>query len=458
MRRRQRLERLLLAASSALLAADGFLAPLPSPSSLALAAPVAALLVFHAPRRQLAPLYASLAAAALLAALPAWRAALWRSAALSLALAWAASLLFPWPDFSELHGRFDALGCVSARLGGVECRVFYPAVSASASAPAASYLHHGEHALRGLSAFTRLPAWVFGNLRNGRLAAVERAPVLEPEGERGWPLAVFSHGLGGSLELYAHVNQQLASSGRVVVVLNHADGSASVAAPEPGRVEYYRQISREVRDNVGGAGFRFRNAQLGQRVRELRAALSDALDRASRADAKASSNASNAEVSVDDVLRRVDARSVSAVGHSFGAATALSAAHEDARIGRVVLLDAWMEPLSDEARDGLGARAPVLHVLSEHFWRWKDNFASTKRHAQGCTHAESRLVVLRGSRHNNFSDIPLFSPRVNRWMKAAGAIDPYYALRAVGQLSAAFLAGGFVTRATEFPEVETIAL
>lgn len=462
MREYQRREHLFLSAASALVAADWALRPSLSAmqwqaTEMALELAIAALLAWHRRRREMALLYVALLALACSHVLPDHHSGLlFAVQAAGVALAWASALLFPWPDFSDLHGDFQTIGCVSARLGGVECRVFYPSARQSPAerAHGARYLHHGEHLMRGMSVFTKLPAWLFHNMHNAVLAAVEGAPVADNITDgKGWPVVLFSHGLGGSLEMYSHINQQLASSGNVVVVLNHCDGSASVASPAAGKVEYYHQISREVRDNIDGAGFRFRNAQLRQRVRELRAVLSDMLDRKERVTARSKSTA----VTVDDVLARADTSNVSAVGHSFGAATALSAAHEDERIARAVLLDAWMEPVDAGARHGLGARVPVLHLLSEHFFHWRDNFESTRLHARGNTHAQSELAVLRGSRHNNFSDIPVFSPRVNRWMKSAGTIDPFYALRAIGQLSAAFLRGSFAVRASQFPEVEAVS-
>jgi platelet-activating factor acetylhydrolase len=457
MREFPRREHLLLSAASALVVADWALRPALSDAQwqaaeMTLELAVAALLAWHRRRQEMTPLYAALLAAACAHILPGHARLLLAAQAAGIVLAWAATLLFPWPDFSDLLGDFQTIGCVSARLGGVECRVFYPSARRPPAdrAAGARYLHHGEHLMRGMSVFTKLPAWLFHNMRNAVLAAIEGAPVAAGN----WPIVLFSHGLGGSLEMYSHVNQQLASSGLVVVVLNHCDGSASVASPADGQVEYYRQISREVRDNIDGAGFRFRNAQLRQRVRELRAVLTDLLDRKRHA---VTAKTGTAAVTLDDVLFTVDAANVSAVGHSFGAATALTAAHEDDRIARAVLLDAWMEPVDEAARDGLGDRVPVLHLLSEHFFHWRDNFESTQQHARGNTHAQSRLAVLHGSRHNNFSDIPVFSPRVNRWMKSAGTIDPFYALRATGQLSAAFLRGSFAVRAAQFPEVESVS-
>ncbi|KAG7393076.1 Platelet-activating factor acetylhydrolase [Phytophthora pseudosyringae] len=416
---------------------------------------VSLLLALHSPRRELAPLYASLGVRVLRPLLPSTAAtfSFWSAldalAATSVALAWASSLLFPWPDFSRLHGPHQTIGCRSTRLGSVECRVFYPSASdaqsetggQSSKRPFAPYLHHGSHLMTGLGVFAKMPAWLFHNMSNAHLAALQDAPPPPPAAASdGWPVVIFSHGLAGSLELYSYVNQELASHGHVVVVPNHCDGSACVCSPEPGRIEYYQQITPQVRDDIDGAGFRFRNGQLQQRVSEVRAVL-DAIQR---------------DAAADSVFSRCDLANVSIAGHSFGAATALSAAHQDARFQKMVLLDAWMEPLGQDVRDGLGPRVPALHLMSEHFLHWRSNAESTERHARGCTHAQSRLTWLRGTRHNNFSDIPVFSPTLNRLMKSAGKIDHLYALEATSQLSAAFLAGDFDARAAEFPELVAV--
>ncbi|CAI5710439.1 hypothetical protein KXD40_005096 [Peronospora effusa] len=292
--------------------------------------------------------------------------------------------------------------------------------------------------MTGLGVFVNLPSWLFHNMNNARLAALQDAPVAS---SNDWPIVIFSHGLAGSLELYSYVNQELASHGYVVVVPNHSDGSACVCSPEPGRIEYYQQVTPEVRDNIDGAGFRFRNRQLQQRVREVRSVL-DAIIKQ--------------ETTAKSVFKQCNLDNVSVAGHSFGAATALTVAHQDVRFKKMVLLDAWMEPLDDDVRDGLGSRVPALHMLSEHFLHWRPNTESIDRHGRGCTHTQSRLTWLRGTRHNNFSDIPVFSPIINRLMKSAGKIDHFRALQAIGQLSAAFLTGDFDARAPKFPELAAV--
>ncbi|KAF1791597.1 Alpha/beta hydrolase fold-5 [Phytophthora cactorum] len=218
--------------------------------------------------------------------------------AVAVALAWASSLLFPWPELSQLM--------VPIRPSAVARCV------SEASNAASSTRQRTTHSpiLR-----SEAPTRTCFSRRSGGVASSRFG---------GWPLVIFSHGLAGSLELYSYVNQQLASHGYVVVVPNHCDGSACVCSPEPGRIEYYQQSQR-----------------------------------------------------TDSVFRRCDLTNVSVAGHSFGAATALTAAHQDARFKKMVLLDAWMEPLDHDVRDGLGPRVPALHLMSEHFLHWRPNAEST---------------------------------------------------------------------------------
>ena len=77
--------------------------------------------------------------------------------------------------------------------------------------------------------------WMLHNWRLGTLGpAVRRdAPVL-PSPSGGWPVIAYSHGLGGSAELYSYQTIALASAGYVVLVVEHADGSAPVIPRKDG--------------------------------------------------------------------------------------------------------------------------------------------------------------------------------------------------------------------------------
>ncbi len=52
---------------------------------------------------------------------------------------------------------------------------------------------------------------------------------LEKEEQNEFPLVVFSHGLSGTMEMYSQLCSQIASTGCVVVAIEHEEGSASYA-------------------------------------------------------------------------------------------------------------------------------------------------------------------------------------------------------------------------------------
>lgn len=342
--------------------------------------------------------------------------------------------LFPLPDFTQLRGEYQTIGGQSGWFGGVECRVFYPSgkdpPTSAQRALHMPYLHYGEHLALGIEQFSTAPSSFFHSFVNGYLAAIVNAPVASPPRPEGWPVVLFSHGMAGSLEVYAILGQELASEGNIVILPNHMDGSGSVMRRSPDApIEYYVHLTDEMLANDNGEGFRFRHGQLQQRVSELQRVL----------DAVTNEQQSCAETNQSNVFALMDLESVHVAGHSFGGATAISLAHVDKRLDSVVLLDTWMEPLAEDVKTGLGARTPVLHIISEQFYQWESHMEDMKQLARGCSHAASQLLLMRQLRHNNFSDLPVFSPLLQWLFMTSGSVDPYATLRTISRLSATFL-------------------
>jgi platelet-activating factor acetylhydrolase len=58
------------------------------------------------------------------------------------------------------------------------------------------------------------------------------APLLHPGTTRKqWPLVIFSHGLAGSRTAYSQLCSEMAASGRVVLAIEHRDGTAPSCTP-----------------------------------------------------------------------------------------------------------------------------------------------------------------------------------------------------------------------------------
>jgi hypothetical protein len=84
--------------------------------------------------------------------------------------------------------------------------------------------------------------WMLHNWRLTRLEGKLHATPLEGP----FPLIFYSHGLGGNAEMYSYQTRALAAQGYVVVVLEHADGSAPVVRKKDGSLQRRNESVREV--------------------------------------------------------------------------------------------------------------------------------------------------------------------------------------------------------------------
>jgi alpha-beta hydrolase superfamily lysophospholipase len=249
--------------------------------------------------------------------------------------------------------------------------------------------------------FARLPPILFAHLPLVRTAVPkegyeprEQQHLLNHRHRHQQPhhpdVLVFSHGLGGTPDLYLTNILEFVSHGWTVLALEHKDGS-------------------------GAIGYRFgltdvdRPGQLAVRVAETTRAIEYA-------------------------NRVLHARTVVVMGHSFGGATAIatcaaaqprrgaldssssplepSAPH--ATVDGCIALDPWMVPLGvTHGRDG---RVPLLVVDCENFGRWVTNTKALeglidtwKKHNAP---VEWRIEMSTG--HQIFSDVPLAFPLLLR--------------------------------------------
>lgn len=77
----------------------------------------------------------------------------------------------------------------------------------------------------------RIPIFCYSRLL--QIPAYNNAPLRAPSpGDAPqWPLVVFSHGLGGARTTYSHLCTRLAAEGRVVLALEHRDGTGPAVFP-----------------------------------------------------------------------------------------------------------------------------------------------------------------------------------------------------------------------------------
>ncbi|GAB4817857.1 hypothetical protein N2152v2_004903 [Parachlorella kessleri] len=270
-------------------------------------------------------------------------------------------------------------------------------------------------------------------------AAVEAGAVRHP-------VVVFSHGLAGNRSMYSIICSELASQGYVVMALEHSDGSASACkvAGDKGWQMYGWD---------GGLGPPEKQfAKTRHRVAEMASALKvlRALDAGKPLDGLALSDGADPAATFQGAL---DFSSVTAMGHSFGGATAAVTAAENPDFHCGVCLDPWWFPIPPDSPvlTGWRTRSPLL-VMPSHDWALSGmasksavsvasgsgqsreevilEAAAAPRKGNGAegAGAGSLLLVVSGSSHNTFADpLALFSERLSwlvRKLRMKPRLDP----------------------------------
>ncbi|KAJ7507988.1 platelet-activating factor acetylhydrolase, isoform II-domain-containing protein [Mycena galericulata] len=261
--------------------------------------------------------------------------------------------------------------------------------------------------LRGFSRFTGVPSWLlwplirfFGAVL--KIPVYPNAPLLHPgDTRKQWPLVIFSHGLCGTRTAYSQLCSEIAASGRVVLAVEHRDGTAPACTLRPGRpdertVLYYRDADIVFPPDATPAPriLPLRADQLEFRQHEvyrIYAAFRD-LVRDGTPWQLWAPPARPALVNCDDVAL---------IGHS---------SFPPIPISKVLLYDPWLEPLPLPGPTPImtGAhREELLVINSQVFSLWKDHFTRLAGVVDAWEPQGRRLLTLVGSQHASFSDFPL---------------------------------------------------
>lgn len=338
------------------------------------------------------------------------------------------------------------------------------------------------------SMFTKLPAY-----RNAPLAM--HWPPLEkdnqaghtnknetgeaPEGESKepkFPLMIFSHGLGGSRTMYSSVCGEFASYGFVCVALEHRDGSGArtfVNHPPEGdgsiddidgktAMDHKSKQKRNGYDvidyvfpkdnrrdttpaNDKGVDQELRSAQIDLRCAEIEEAYQviceivggdgeDVERRNLRQKGFVGSSSRGLKgIRWDTWKGRVHLDQVTALGHSFGAATTIEIIRSPKRfhwVSQGIIFDIWAAGMkAAESSPSNHIAMPLLAINSEAFSYWESNYKLVHelvKEAQD-SNALAWLLTFRGTIHISYSDFALLYPRISSLLLKMTA-DPQRAL------------------------------
>jgi predicted dienelactone hydrolase len=264
------------------------------------------------------------------------------------------------------------------------------------------------------------------------------------------PLVLFSPSTGGRRNHNTAHAEELASHGFVVVGIDHPFDTDLVVLPD-GR-------TARGSDTTPGAAPATADERLRIRLADVRFVL-DEVERLDRSDPTGL------------FTGRVEVSRIGVFGHSFGGAVAAEACRADPRVAAGVNFDGSIH--GESARQGIGkpflffaedvplptpeAVAAATGAAREELLATAKDLATIRR---GLAGANGHWVTVRGTRHVNYCDTPLYSPL---WrMLRAGPIRPERAAEIVSAYLRSFfrkhLTGdddGLLDRTTPpYPEVE----
>ena len=235
----------------------------------------------------------------------------------------------------------------------------------------------------------------------------ENAPLSKVQAD--YPVLIMEPGLGPAIPDYTVLAENLASHGYIVVGINPTFSSNLVVFPD-GRIV--------TRSNKGTIPDNATRAQADQIASSLLVVWSgDVTFVLSKLE---STNASPAS----SLFQRLDMGHVGVFGHSFGGATALAFCQQDSRCKAGANLDG--SPFGSELNTPLPE--PFLLISEDYSAGCDQNCLEFRQITRLGQPGNVFDLSVKGTRHFNFSDLPLrFLPAIRPIFQAAryfGSIDP----------------------------------
>ena len=260
-----------------------------------------------------------------------------------------------------------------------------------------------------------------------------------PAGEANsetFPLVVFSHGSFGYRGSNLSTFEDLASNGYVVCSIDHSYQAFFAQHMDGSNTLVDMEFLNDAVNIENGVYDEQRTYDLTHEWMELRTAdMNFVLDEILR----------NADKdSPEYVYSLINTEKIGLSGHSLGGATAAQLGRERLDVDAVIVVDGTMigEELGFENGQAiLNAEPypiPLLNLYNESHYEDARELGTAYDNLSASAHAiEAYDVVIRGSGHLNFTDLPLFSPALAR-MLGTGEVESRYCIETMNQAVLAF--------------------
>lgn len=216
-------------------------------------------------------------------------------------------------------------------------KVYYPAQK-DGSKPFSTYFHGSSQLIRSFTAFYNLPDFVFDHFSQVNTNAKDNLPISDAE--LSYPVILFSHGAGTSMEVQTSQSEDLASHGYIVVNIDHTYVSAATLFPDrlvshhEATTNFQTPEPAEIITQIMADDAKFVIQKLGK--------MNDG--------------------QIDSIFKgKLDLEKIGVMGHSVGGAVAYNLAINDPRVKAAINLDGavYIYPTDPQAV------APFLMLASD---------------------------------------------------------------------------------------------
>ena len=267
-------------------------------------------------------------------------------------------------------------------------QVWYPAFKNAEMTPE-PYLDFIDLRAKTLAGAGAIPEFFPSHLNHIYTNSFKNIPIIKSN--QLMPVVIFSHGITGTRHLHQAMYEFLVSRGFIVIAPDHSFDANLTIFPDGHLADYRSDITGHT-DSVN-----VRKMQINTRAADISFIL-DQLNKIQSGEIESQINA------------KIDLEKVAVGGHSYGGSTATVASQRDGRVKACFVLDSWISPIPQETIDD-GVHVPFL-FMGRPTWSGSDYPGNYPRLDSLMAHSSNpkyRLII-RGTKHLDYSDIPLFSP------------------------------------------------
>ena len=283
----------------------------------------------------------------------------------------------------------------------IVAQVWYPAESKSDSL--SPYMDNFDIKQEYIVQQLNIPKHLIKGLKNIKTNSFYDAKIINQE----FPVVIFSHGLGGT-KIQNSINiEALASSGYIVIAIDHSYDAFLTIFNNGESAEFKSGLPLHELKNQTVTEEIFWETRLPQ-INTRANDVSFIIDKFTEL-----------KIQGLDIAKSCNLNKIGIFGHSFGGGTGIVVSYFDNRISACLSLDGWLEPVPQEIiNSGLNIPYCFIGQIQKNWDGVKYNDKKLKEFHNN-NNDDSFIFEINNSTHMDYADIPYFNPLI-RVLKISG--------------------------------------